>query len=91
MLTAKCLKIVNHCGVHNVGLERGKEYQVKNVIPKPDMCEVELVGVEGKVCSNQLQFFSGGQPCNIYNDKRYNKFVDVTPESADDHCKIICK
>ena len=91
MLTAKCLKIINHHGNHNVGLEVGKEYQVKKIVPQPEMCEIELVGVQGKVCSNQLQFFSGGQPCNIYNDKRYNKYVDISSDTIDDRCKVICK
>lgn len=68
MLEAKAMRT-------NSLVRQGEWYQVLNVEPKGSHCNITLKGVSGVVRSSDLEFYSGGQRCNLYDNPRYR-----TPE-----------
>ncbi len=64
MLEAKAMR-------SNSLVRQGEWYEVIHVEPKGSHCNITLKGVDGVVRSSDLEFYSGGQKCNLYDDPRY--------------------
>lgn len=64
MLEAKAMRT-------NSLVRQGEWYEVVNVEPKKDYCNITLKGINGIVRSSDLEFYSGGEKCNLYDNPKY--------------------
>ena len=64
MLQAKAMR-------SNSLVRQGEWYDVVHVEPQDSHCNITLKGVEGVVRSSDLEFYSGGQRCNLYDNPKY--------------------
>jgi hypothetical protein len=69
MLEAKAMRT-------NSLVRQGEWYEVVKIEPKGSYCNITLKGVEGIVRSSDLDFYSGGQKCNIYYNPK-NRLPEV--------------
>lgn len=61
--------------VQEAGLEKGKDYEVREIFMGQSRTSIFLEGLEGPFNSVQFEFFEDGKPLNIFRDSRFNPYL----------------
>lgn len=59
------------------GLIAGNEYPVSDISVGQSYTNVYLENFQGPFNSVQFEFYEGGEPLNIFQDKRFNPYLGV--------------